>query len=99
ELMIMRNATFHGDAFIAGPTRRFMVGAVIAAASVLHHFRRSLERAYFAHTKHRLSVPEHTKLEILVRIDAVRVHHKTCRCHECSPVAPSIKVGRQSAEY
>src|SRR5688572_1049762 len=81
EFEVVRDAPLERDALVGGPARRLAVGTVVAALPVLDDLGRPLQRAHLAHPEHDAPVPDQLKLEVLVRVEAVRVDDKSLR-HE-----------------
>src|SRR5262245_1065925 len=73
ELEIVCDATLECDRLVLCTTRRLARGRWVAAPSMLDDLGPALERAGLADSGHVAAVPLETELEVLVRVEAVRV--------------------------
>ncbi|MNT86397.1 hypothetical protein D3C72_2266810 [compost metagenome] len=69
----MRDAALQRDGFVLVAAGRLAAAGRVAAFAVLHHFGGALERGHLAHAGHVAAVPFHAELEVLVRIEALRI--------------------------
>src|SRR5262249_3741377 len=79
ELEVVGDAALQRDRLVGRAPGRLVVGAVLAALAVLDDFRGALERAHLADAEHHAAVPHHLELEVLVRVDAMRVDDESFR--------------------
>src|SRR5262249_30027603 len=75
ELGVVRDAALQGDGFVLGPAGRLAAAAGVAAVAVLDDLGGPLQGADLADPGDRVgdAVPEDAGLEVLVRVEALRV--------------------------
>src|SRR6185369_17442257 len=81
ELEIVSDAAFESECLVLGAARRLARAAGIASFAVLDYFRRALEGADLADSRDISSVPFHFELEVLVRVESLRLNVHTELCH------------------
>src|SRR5262249_3518715 len=74
EGRVVRDSAFQRDRVVLRAAGRVTGRAGIPSLAMLHHFRRSLETAHTADTGDISTVPLHFELEVLVRIETMRIH-------------------------
>ena len=88
ELGVVGDAALERDRLVLGAAGRLAAVLGIAALAVLDDLGGALERADLADAGDVAAVPLHAELEVLVRIEALRVDGELC--HGVSPVRLSI---------
>src|SRR5262245_33728056 len=73
ELGVVRDAALERDRVVLRPAGRLAARAVVAALAMLDDLGRSLQRADLAHAGDVAPVPLHAELEVLVRVEPLRV--------------------------
>src|SRR6185437_15184190 len=70
---VVGDAALDGDRLILGAAGRLARAAGVAALAVLDHLGGALESRHLADAGHVAAVPLHPELEVLVRIEALRI--------------------------
>src|SRR5262249_39560692 len=73
ELPIVGHAPLQGDRLILGAARRLAAAARVAAVTMLDHLSSTLQGADLADAGDVATVPLDAELEILVRVEALRI--------------------------
>src|SRR5690349_16345176 len=73
ELGVVGDAALDGDRLVLGAPRRLARAAGVAALAVLDHFGGALQSRHLADAGHVAAIPLHPELEVLVRIEALRI--------------------------
>src|SRR5262249_22433247 len=73
ELGVVRDAALERDRVVLRPAGRLAARAVVATLAVLDDLGRALQRADLAHARDVAPIPLHAELEVLVRVEPLRV--------------------------